>query len=277
MSNLYKSWFTRTENDKMRVIKSDDLVAELLKRRAAMEGERAKAASVQGVGAEGGNPDEFNPGILGDASGNVIKAEPDEDEREKAKKEAERLLAEAKREAEEIVSTAQAKRQEIADAARDEGYAEGSRQVEQELNLLRSQLQVSFEEKKSELESEYTRKRTVMERDLVEVILEVFNRVFHIQFDHKKQILIHLIEQAILNIEGDKKFRIKVAESNVAFLENHMEQMLDRIGHDVELEVVTDQGLDGNDCIIETDSGVFDCSLGVQLENLVKDIRSLCS
>ena len=58
-----------------------------------------------------------------------------------------------------------------------------------------------------------------MEKDLVDVILEVFNKVFHIQFDHKKHILMYLIDDAILNIEGDKKFRIKVANSNVMFLE----------------------------------------------------------
>ena len=27
--------------------------------------------------------------------------------------------------------------------------------------------------------------------------------------------------------------------------------------------------------MIETDSGIFNCSLGVQLENLIKDLKSL--
>ena len=66
-----------------------------------------------------------------------------------------------------------------------------------------------------------------MEKDLVDVILEVFNKVFHIQFDNKKHILMYLIDDAILNIEGDKKFRIKVANSNVMFLENHKEEILE--------------------------------------------------
>ena len=109
----------------------------------------------------------------------------------------------------------------------------------------------------------------------MDVILEVFNKVFHIQFDNKKEILLHLIDNAILNIEGEKQFRIKVAESNVQFLENHKDDILDRVGHDIELEFVSDTTMDGNNCVIETDSGVFDCSLGVQLENLIKDIRSL--
>lgn len=87
----------------------------------------------------------------------------------------------------------------------------------------------------------------------------------------------YLIDNAIMNIEGEKQFRIKVASGNVEFLENHKEEILDRVGHDIELEMIADSTMDGNDCIIETDSGVFDCSLGAQLENLIKDIRSLCS
>ena len=59
-----------------------------------------------------------------------------------------------------------------------------------------------------------------MEQDLVDVIVTVFEKVFHIQFDDKKEILMHLIEDAILNIEDDKRFRVKVAEDNALFLEN---------------------------------------------------------
>ena len=43
------------------------------------------------------------------------------------------------------------------------------------------------------------------------------------------------------------------------------------------LEIVSDGGLTGNQCIIETDTGIFDCSMDVQLKNLIKDLRSLSS
>ena len=158
------------------------------------------------------------------------------------------------------------------------------------------QLEESYRKKQGDLDSDYRDKREHMEQDLVDVIVTVFEKVFHIQFDDKKEILIrllgvevnpipvkaalsmmHLIEDAILNIEDDKRFRVKVAEDNAMFLENHKTEILDRVGHDIELEIVSDATVEGNDCTIETDSGVFNCSLGTQLENLIKDIRSLCS
>ncbi|MBR2402739.1 MAG: flagellar biosynthesis/type III secretory pathway protein [Lachnospiraceae bacterium] len=149
--------------------------------------------------------------------------------------------------------------------------------MQKELQEKRAALEAEFSARFRDLELEYTSKRDNMEADLVDVILDVFNKVFHIQFDNKKHILMHLINDAILNIEGDRNFRIKVADSNVLFLENHREDILERVGHGIELEFIADSTMDGNDCLIETDSGVFDCSLGTQLENLIKDIRSLSS
>ncbi len=116
-----------------------------------------------------------------------------------------------------------------------------------------------------------------MEKDLVDVIVQVFERVFHIQFDNKKDILLHLVSNAVLNIEGEKKFRIRVSRENAQFLEDNRDGILERVGHNIEIEILEDSAMEGKDCIIETDSGVFDCSLGTQLENLIRDIRSLSS
>lgn len=51
----------------------------------------------------------------------------------------------------------------------------------------------------------------------------------------------------------------------------------DEIGNDIDIEVVNDANLDTSGCFIETSFGVFDCGIDMELNNLVKDIRSLCS
>lgn len=221
--------------------------------------------------------DGFSEGLVVGETGSVIKAEPEIDYVALAKEEAERILSGARSQAEELVNQAQTEADGIQEAARNRGYQDGKAALEQELEELRRQLEASYQKKRGELESDYRAKRADMEKDLVDVILTVFNKVFHIQFDNKKHILMYLIDNAILNIEGEKRFRVKVAAGNVLFLENHKEEILDRVGHDIELEILSDSTMEGNECVIETDSGVFDCSLGTQLENLIKDIRSLCS
>lgn len=267
MSNLYKQWFVRTETEHTRVIDSDAIMSEFLKKNVPS----TPAPKAEQQSADG----EFAEGLA--TAGNVLKSEPETDYVQLAKEEAKEILSEARREADGILVRAEAEKAEIEKQAQEKGYSDGQAQLQQELNRLRTELEVSYDEKKQELDAQYTKERANMENELVDVILEVFNKVFHIQFDSKKEILMHLINNAILNIEDEKKFRVKVAESNVIFLENHREEILDRVGHDIELEIVADFSLDENNCIIETASGIFDCSLGVQLENLIKDIRSLCS
>lgn len=272
MSNLFKPWSVQTETSNARVINSDAHMAEYLEKNAR------KSHVIQKQEMETGETGEFSEGLfIADENPTVIKAEPEVDYVALAKEEAEKVLTEAKKTAEELINQAHADVDEIRETASKEGYEAGKAKQEQELEELRIQMQDVCQRKKDELEQDYQNKRENMEHELVDVILSVFNKVFHIQFDNKKEILLYLINNAIMNIEGEKRFRIKAAQSDVAFLENHKEEILDRVGHDIELEILSDSTMNGNDCIIETDSGVFNCSLGTQLENLIKDIRSLCS
>ena len=266
MSNLYKPWFVRTNAEDARVINSNAVMAEHLEK---------SAFRLQKESDEEKDPNGFIEGLVSPETGNVIKAEPEVDYEALAKEEAARVILEARSQAEELVKAAQSEAEEIRETSRQQGYQDGREDLNRELEEMRDRLEESYGKKAHKLEQEYSIKLESMERDLVEVILTVFDKVFHIQFDDKKEILIHLVDNAIRNIEGEKQFRVRVAESSLPFLENHKEEILDRVGHDIELEFVADNMMDGSDCIIETDSGMFECSLGTQLENLLKDIRSL--
>ncbi len=271
LSNLFKPWSVQTGTQPARVIDSNGLMTEYLEKNAP---QRVNLQAQEERSEESG---EFSEGLFAGGSSNVIKAEPEVDYVALAKEEAAQILADANAKAEELVNRANEEVAKIQEAARNKGYEDGKATLARELEEARAQMQESYRKKSETLEQEYCEKRKHMEHELVDVILNVFNKVFHIQFDNKKHILMYLIDDAIMDIEGEKRFRIKVAQSNVLFLENHKEEILDRVGHDIELEILADSMMDGNECTIETDSGVFDCSLGTQLENLIKDIRALCS
>ncbi|MBS6281314.1 MAG: hypothetical protein KH449_11175 [Lachnospiraceae bacterium] len=176
------------------------------------------------------------------------------------------MLSQARAQADVLIDDARQEAEAIRDEAKKQGYLEGQNTLEQEQQQKKIQLQNSYQEKQKN-----------MEKELVDVILNVFNKVFHIQFDDKKEILLHLIDNAIANIEDEKHFRIKVAGDNVSFLEKHKDEILDYVGHDIELEIVPDYTLNENACTIETDAGIFDCGVDVQLDNLMKDIKLLAA
>ena len=51
--------------------------------------------------------------------------------------------------------------------------------------------------------------------------------------------------------------------------------LLLRFHQKINLDIVADTTMKKNECIIETDAGVFDCSLDIELNNLIKDIKLL--
>ena len=132
-------------------------------------------------------------------------------------------------------------------------------------------------EKKASLEDEYTKYSDELESDLVEAIIRVFDKVFHIQFGKSKEILLHLVKNTISKVEVGREFRIHVAHTNYKFMLSHLDEIKERIGNDIDIEVVNDANLEASDCQIETSFGVFDCGIDMELNNLVNDIKALCS
>ena len=267
MSNLYKQYWVSNQQENARVINPNALLEERMAK--ILERQRAEQKHQEELAQS------FEAGIVRGDTEIIEEIVEEVDVVEQAKEEAERILSEAKAEAQAALNQAYLDAKNLREEARVQGFADANITMQKELQEKSAALEAEYTARHRDLELEYTKKRDNMEADLVDVILDVFNKVFHIQFDNKKHILMHLINDAILNIEGDRNFRIKVADSNVLFLENHREDILERVGHGIELEFIADSTMDGNDCLIETDSGVFDCSLGTQLENLIKDIRSL--
>lgn len=267
MSNLYKQYNTLESEKNIRVIDYNAMVEQKL----------AELVKKQQTSGEA-SPDGFQS--LGTIAEETVKESPEE-LLAKAKEEAEQILNRAKEEAEKLIDSAQIKSEEILEEAKEdghrEGYAEGEKQARAELEAEYDHRKEELEEFKLKLQEDYNREMHELEPKLLDVILTVVEKVFHIQFDDKKEILLHLVENTIANIEGCKNFRIRVGEEQKNFLEYHKEEVLDRIGHDMSLEILGDTSLVGNQCVIETDTGVFDCSLGVQLENLIKDLRTLSS
>ncbi len=261
LSNLFKPWSVQTVTSDARVIDSNERMMEYFKKNPpqTMKQEISENEEDSFVGAD------------------IENSEPEIDHVALAKEEAERILADANAKAEELITCANERVGEIEDTARTQGYEAGQKRLEEELAAKSQALEEDYESRLSALEEDYRSKRDSMEHALIDAIVPAFEKVFGIAFAQKKELLLYLTDRAILNIEGEKHFRIKVAEGQVSFLESSKEEILNHVGHDVELEVIGDPRMEENDCIIETDSGVFDCGLKTQLKNLSEDIRALCS
>lgn len=271
LSNLYKQRLVFSDGFSKRIINSNIKIEqrmEELQREAQM---KAQIPDPQGV------VDGFLVGLQAEEVDAVPK-EPvisPEEIRRMAQEEADDLLAEARKQAEEIVAEANHQAESIREEARNTGFEEGHKEGKAEADAQLAELRSQMEEEQRQLEEDYRQKVQELEPHLVDVVSDVFEKVFHVQFDDKKDILVYLIEKVILNAEGTKDFQVRVSLKDYEFVEEHKDEITRQVGTSVHVEIMADASLQEHQCMIETDSGVFECGVDTQLENLLGTLKSL--
>lgn len=267
MSNLVKSR-NIISNDAAKVIDYNALISEkILKIQETMEN-NAKVA--ENMGFVNG----INPAAVEELLDESPKMAVSIDE---ANQKAEEIIARAKEDADAIVERAKEEsdiiRADNAEIGRREGYEDGKRQAEEELAALKQ----SVEDEKLQMEIEYNQRINEMEPMLVETILQVFEKVTHVLSVDKKDLVLQLVNDVLSKTEISKEFLIRVASVDYKFMLDNRERINGVVSKKVQIEIVEDPTFKRGQCMIESDSGIYDCSLDIQLENLIETIKLMAS
>ena len=187
----------------------------------------------------------------------------------------EEILEAARNEADSIINQAHREAEYFINAAKDEGYEQGLKNGSADVEKRIKELESEYENKKKELEAEYNDKVAKIEPELVDTLLKVFSKVTHTMAEDKKDMIICLINSVMNNTDISREFTIHVSPEDYRFTISNQHLISGAVSKDTQIEITEDATLKRNECLIETDAGVFDCSLDVQLDNLIKDIRLL--
>ncbi len=74
-----------------------------------------------------------------------------------------------------------------------------------------------------------------------------------------------------LDLHGD--LVIKVSALDIDEVLEHKEKLTEGLSEKIDVEILLDQQLEKNECVIETNMGSIDCSLGTQMESLLQELR----
>ncbi len=192
----------------------------------------------------------------------------------------EELIENAKREAEEIVQRAQAEAEALKLKAKEEGFFEGQRAgyseaMEQAQSEI-SQREKELSEKEAFLERTYQEKIKELEPGFVDALTGIYEHIFKVNLKHEKEMIVHLLEVSISRMGAGRDFIIHVSKDDFEAVSAKKDEIRQFVaGKDATLEVIEDMTLAQAECMIETEGGIFDCSLGVQLEELSKQLQLL--
>lgn len=188
----------------------------------------------------------------------------------------EELLAQAREEIEQIQKEAEKNisflKKRSMEEGRQEGYEAGQRQAALELEQEKQALQ----NERFRLEQEYQKKIDELEPQFIETITGIYEQIFQVDLAGYKTILCHAISNTIRHIEGCREFLVHVSRTDYESVMENKDMILGNLSaQSVNLEIIEDMTLKENECMIETGSGIYDCGLGTQLEEITKKLQLL--
>lgn len=275
MSNFYRNNYVVSGEQVKRVIDTNEIIAEKMKA-IVEEQRRARREAMEAAGEDGEAV--FTEGLF--AQDLVLEPEPEPEPEidyvAQAKEEAEQILSEANARAAMMRDEAFREAELQREMAQQEGYAKGYEEArakaQEELQAEKARLS----DMEQRLHAEHEAALAGLEPKLLDTMLSVFDEVFRMQFSGKREMLLQLVMNAMRGIRETRQYKIRVSEAEVSFLRKNKDILREKVGEDVSIEIVMDPELSESQCIIDADSGVYDCSLDVELDNLVRDLKSLC-
>ncbi len=276
-SNLYKWNYMKPLQEEKRVIDSNTLIEKRLAELAVKYEEEPNQEFVSGLNADVVDVLLQDVDEMGEISGNIIKSGEDaEAVRMQIQQEAETIIAEAHAEAERIKSEASAialsEKNRVLSEAKSMGYAEGMERANRETEQLKKELQ----EKSVQLEAQYQEYINELEPQFIDAITGIYEHIFNVELESYREILVYLISSTIRKSENSREFLIHVSPEDYPYVSMQKKQLMSGVTSlNTSVEVVEDMAVAKNQCIIETESGIFDCGLGTQLAELGQKIRLL--
>lgn len=240
-----------------------------------------------------GTGEEFEPGIFGEhvivrgsdedtlteqqqkILDNQIEIAALEEKLEDLKNEAASILDKAEEDASEIMERAQTEAEdskaEIIEQFKNDGYKAGMDKAAAEINKLKAELS----NKIKETEENYDKQVREIEPAFVEILMKYVEKLTGIYAEEDREVILHLIDSAITNQPSGKQFIIHVAETDYETVVNAKSEILEKLPKTAELEIIADKLMSAGECTIETETRVFDCGIGAQLEGLIKELKLL--
>ena len=286
--NLYKANWVVVSGEEKHVIDSNELVERRIEELEAVR--RARRGRGSDGFQEGGEEAGFVGGIVGeeidallrdrddDGSG-IIKAAPEEQapDLDEIRAQAQELLDDAQAQADEMKAAAQreidAQRRWAMEEGKKEGYEEGYRKGISEADEMKRELIAE----KRQLEKEYDQLIDELEPKFIDTITEVYSHIFGVALADNRDILVHLVDSTLRQVESSRTFIVHVSREDYPFVNMQRQTFVEgaAAGRGT-VEIIEDITLKKGECMIETDGGIFDCGVDTQLAELTGKLRMLC-
>jgi len=284
LSNLFKAGFVSFDQSDARIIDNNDLSNRKIEAYQERELKRQRTRMMQEEGyEEGDSVENFVPGIGLEQidqltqDQNMLGSFPDPQfDMEAMQAEIDLKLQQAQEQAEMIINDAQQQAENIRSQAMEQGRQQGYETGYQEGLAAVEQIKQETLQKQEELDKEYQQIVDELEPEMVDVLTQIYEHVFGVDMREDKGIILHLLKNTLSRIEPGNNLIVHISPDDYDDVMEEKDSIDACItSPSTTMEIIEDPLLKKNECMIESDSGVFDCSLGVELSELTRKLKLL--
>lgn len=278
-SNLYKAGFVHLGED-ARVIDMNAILEKRLKEEAERRSRQLEheLVAAQDGFTEGLNAEKVDVLLEPDAevasqqNASIQEQEQLKQEIEEARNELAGLQAQIEQEKEQAQLEIDQMKAKAFEEANEQGYQEGYRKGLDSVQ----ELQKQCEDERLQQEQEYQKKLEEMEPLMVDTLCDVYSHIFKVEAKEHKELVLKLLQDTLLKVDGTGSIIVHVAKEDYAYVQEQKGALLEEAGmQSGSVEIVSDAALARAQCMIETEGGVYDCSLDTELAELKRRLMLL--
>ncbi len=195
-------------------------------------------------------------------------------EREKFRVEVEQEIDRGKYEAEKMIKEAELKVSEIEheaykkgyEAGREEGYKEGQAEVMRLVDRLGTIISTAVDIRDDIIRAS--------EKLMTDMILMIARKVIKDEIVERREVVINNIKEAIIRVKDRDRIDIRVNFADLDMTTAHKDELIRMMESLKKVNIYEDSRVDRGGCIIDTDVGAIDARISTQLDTIEESIRS---
>lgn len=287
MSNLLKGYWVNVDNDEKRTVDSNELVA------LRVREEEERRARLQAIADEGYEVSDFTEGLDAenldalledDSESHVIKAEDSAVSSAKSELDEVNSMLEAakiefeniKQETSEYLEQANSEAERIKADAYEEGKSQGYQDGYQQGMAAVDSMKAELDMRSARMEEEYQNRIYEMEPGFVDALTDIYEHIFKVDLESYRNIVSQLLIDTIIETGENKNVIVHISRNDFSEITTKKTEILEETGMmENNLDFVMDATLSDSQCIIETENGVYDCSLETELKELKRKLMIL--
>lgn len=167
-----------------------------------------------------------------------------------------------------LISRAREEADSIREAAAKEGYQDGLKAAEDDIQILKDSMNVFFSAKQ-EIYDEIA-------PDVLEISLDIAKKIIKREVSENPEILLDNIKSILKGLSKEEtKIILKVNPSQVSMLKQEMPEAVQTAGLEAKVIIVPDENTMEGGCLITTSNGVIDATLETQLEIISQALKEV--